>query len=107
MAEKRMFIYMIINLKNNKKYIGRTCSDINKRLRQHFNDSKYVLNNCPLHKDMKIYPLTDFSIKIIYEFYTDNYFDADTIELELINKYDTFYPKGYNIRRVKRNGRKR
>lgn len=95
---------MITNQKNNKKYIGRTCNDVNKRLREHFSDSKYILNNCPLHKDMKIYSRSDFNIKIIFEFEKDNYFDADTIELKLIEKFNTFYPKGYNVRKVKRNG---
>ena len=104
MAERRMFIYMITNKSNNKKYIGRTCNNINTRLKQHFSDSKYIKNNCPLHEDMKKYDKNQFEISIIFEFEANNYFDADTIELEMIEKYNTFYPKGYNKRRVKRNG---
>lgn len=102
---ENMFIYMITNKITNKSYIGRTCKNIYKRLQEHFCDSKYIKNNCPLHKDMKIYKKTDFDIQIIFEFNTDNYFDADTIELKLIEKFNTFYPKGYNIRKVRRNGR--
>lgn len=104
MAEKRMFIYMITNTKNNKHYIGRTCKDINKRLQEHFYDSKYIKNNCPLHKDMKNYNKNDFTIRIIFEFYAETFYDSDTIELNFIKKYNTFYPNGYNKRRVKRNG---
>ena len=44
-------------------------------------------------------------LEILYEFYTDNIYDADSIELEFINKYNTFYPNGYNKRRVIRNGK--
>lgn len=105
MAEKRMFIYMITNQKNNKKYIGRTCNNVTKRLRQHFSDSKYIKNNCPLHKDMKKYSQSDFNIEVVFEFNADNYFYADTIELKLIERYNTFYPKGYNIRKVRRYGK--
>lgn len=105
MAEKRMFIYMITNKANNKKYIGRTCSNIDTRLKQHFCDSKYIKNNCPLHKDMKKYNRTDFEIEVIYEFEEHSFYNADTIELDFINTYNTFYPNGYNKRRVKRNGR--
>ena len=95
---------MITNKINNKKYIGRTSTNIHKRLLQHFCDSKYVLNNSPLHKDMKKYKKEDFKIETIYEFMVENYFDADSIELDFIKSLNTFYPIGYNKRRVKRNG---
>lgn len=105
MAQKKVFIYLITNTINGKKYIGRTCSKVNKRLNQHFCDSKYILNNCPLHKDMKLFEKNAFNIETLYEFYTDNIYNADSIELEFINKYNTFYPNGYNKRRVVRNGK--
>ena len=102
MAEKRMFIYMITNKKNNKKYIGRTCRSLKKRLLEHFVDSKYIFNNSPLHKDMKKYNKDDFVITQLYEFVCNSFFDADTIELNYIEQHNTFYPNGYNKRRVMR-----
>ena len=97
-------IYMITNCKNGMKYIGRTCVNTKTRLQQHFTDSRYVYNNCPLHKYMKLYKKEDFKIETIYEKEFENFHDADTIELKFIELYNTFYPNGYNKRKVKRNG---
>ena len=101
MAEKRMFIYKITNLKNGKIYIGRTCQTLKTRLQQHFSDSKYLLNNSPLHYDMKNYNKDDFTIECVLEFYTNDYKYADNVELYYILKLKSFVPQGYNVRRVK------
>lgn len=101
MADKRMFIYKITNLKSGKIYIGRTCKSIDKRLKEHFCDSKYPMNNSPLHYDMKQFNKEDFVIEKIYEFYTKSFSYADKVELSFIHKYNSLFPNGYNKREVK------
>lgn len=87
-------IYMITNCKNGMKYIGRTCANIKTRLQQHFADNRYVYNNCPLHKDMKLYKKEDFKIETIYEKDFENFHDADTIELKFIEYITHFILMG-------------
>lgn len=101
MERRLCFIYKITNLKNGKIYIGRTFSKIQKRFREHFIDSKYPLNNCPLHLDMKLYEKEDFKIEQVCEVFVDNFRQADQIELENIIMHNSFVPNGYNVRRVK------
>lgn len=102
MAQKRMFIYKITNTANGKIYIGRTSCSIIKRFNQHVSDSKYIHTENPLHVDIRKYGRDCFIIEKIKEFYTDDYYVADTVELECINENDCWYPKGYNKRKVHR-----
>lgn len=104
MVERKMYIYKITCLKTGKAYIGRTVKKPHKRLLEHFSDSKYKLNNSPLHLDMKKYDKEYFTVETLCEFYAETFLNADKVELEFIEKNNTFFPSGYNVRRV-RNGR--
>lgn len=106
MAKKRMFIYKIKCLPTDKIYIGRTVKTPYRRLKEHFSDSNYKLNNCPLCQDMKIYQKEDFIVETLCEFYCENYQKADQLELSFIIENNSFYPNGYNVRRIK-NGKKK
>ena len=54
------YIYLIENKINEKKYIGKTYLNIEKRWKQHCNDSKRF--NRPLYQAMKKYGIENFSI---------------------------------------------
>lgn len=101
MAQKTI-IYKISNLVNGKEYIGRTRCDIRKRFNEHIADSKYTQTTNILHQDIRKYGRENFIIFKVGEFYCENDYVADTIELQYIDEYDTWYPNGYNKRRVHR-----
>lgn len=88
------YIYMIENVKNNKKYIGQTLQhDINNRWKQHKLVSKKSIGQI-LYNAYKKYGIDNFKFKIICIC-----FDCDTnkYEIEYIKKYNTLYPNGYNL----------
>lgn len=103
---KKMCIYKITCSNTKKIYIGRTMVNIKKRLQQHFADSKYVKNNSPLHFDMKIFDRNSFIIEPICEFYAKSFQDADIFEQYYIDKYNAFYPNGYNVKKINENNTK-
>ena len=87
------YIYCITNLINDKKYIGKTIYSIDKRWRQHINDSKK--NTCelrPLYKAMNKYGINNFTIKELEQC------DDQLLSIKeqyWIDKYNT-YQNGYN-----------
>lgn len=87
------YIYCITNLINNKKYVGKTIYSIDKRWRQHINDSKK--NTCelrPLYKAMNKYGIDNFTIKELEQC------DDQLLSIKeqyWIDKYNT-YQNGYN-----------
>ena len=65
------YIYEIINDVNDKRYIGKTEFDINKRFAEHCNDAFRERNKGrPLYKAIQKYGIEHFSIQLIEE--TDN-----------------------------------
>ena len=90
-------IYLITNLKNGKKYIGRTINDINERFLQHKREGKQLYSQTPLHIDIQKYGIENFTIEKIYEFYADTQKIANETERFYIAKYNTRVPNGYNV----------
>lgn len=88
-----MYIYMIINKVNNKKYIGLTINPIQKRFYAHKNTA---LNGGGyyLHSAMRKYGVDNFSIKIIDT--AENISVLKEKEKYYIQKYNTFL-NGYNL----------
>lgn len=85
------FIYEIINDVNDKRYIGKTEFDINKRFAEHCNDAfQEKKENRPLYKAMRKYGTEHFSIQLIEE--TDF---PEEREMYWIEQKDT-YRHGYN-----------
>lgn len=85
------YIYKITNTINGKMYIGKTEQTIEKRFRQHCNDSQREgMENRPLYKAMRKYGVEFFSIEEIEQ--TDR---PEEREIYWIEFYGTF-KNGYN-----------
>ena len=85
------YIYEIVNDVNQKRYIGKTEFDINKRLKEHFQDAFRERNkNRPLYRAIRKYGTEHFSIHLIEE--TDYPEERETY---WIKEKDTYH-NGYN-----------
>lgn len=92
-----MFIYLITNTLNNKKYIGQTTKNPNERWEQHKNQHRW--SYCPLI-DSKIgeYGVENFIFETIDE--TKSQAELDELEKKYILEFETHVStgKGYNIK---------
>lgn len=87
------FIYKITNDINNKSYIGKCCSNISERYKQHLRDyQKQTESHRPLYSAMNKYGIEHFSIQEIEEC-EDSILSSR--EQYWISYYDT-YQNGYN-----------
>ena len=85
------YIYEIINDVNDKRYIGKTEFDINKRFKEHCHDAFRERNEKrPLYRAMQKYGIEHFNIQLIEE--TDL---PEEREIYWISQKDT-YRNGYN-----------
>lgn len=85
------FIYEIINDVNEKRYIGKTEFDINKRFKEHCRDAFKERNeNRPLYRAMRKYGIEHFHVELIEE--TDF---PEEREMYWISQKDTYH-NGYN-----------
>lgn len=85
------YIYEIINDVNDKRYIGKTEFDINKRFKEHCHDAFKDRNeNRPLYRAMRKYGIEHFHIQLIEE--TDN---PEGREIYWIKQKNTYH-NGYN-----------
>jgi hypothetical protein len=107
-SKRYVEIYKIINLINNKCYIGQTVSHVlnhkkyrlygmNARFKAHISESKsekkcqcFYLNN-----SIKKYKSENFKVELIEICSLEN---ADERETFNIMKYNTIYPNGYNLK---------
>lgn len=89
------YIYCITNIINNKKYVGKTVSTIEKRWKEHCHDSKKLkLEKRPLYTAFTKYGIENFKIQEL-EFVED---DTKISEREVywISKLNTYGKYGYN-----------
>lgn len=87
------FIYKITNDINDKVYVGKTLSTIEKRFQEHKKDSYSVqCANRPLYKAMRKYGCEHFSIELIEEVPLENLSER---EIYWINFYQCYH-NGYN-----------
>lgn len=85
-----MYIYKTTNLINNKSYIGKRVTN------NDWDKTHYYGSGIYLKCAIKSYGKNNFKKEILI----DNIFDKHELakkEIEMINKYDTIYPKGYNL----------
>lgn len=94
-GEKNYCVYMHINNVNNKKYIGITGQNPQKRWGK--NGKGYPMDNQPaFRRAIEKYGWDNFEHIIIYSNLTKE--EASEIEIKLIDEYDTQNPEfGYNI----------
>lgn len=89
---------MIKNIKNDKRYVGQTTQDVQKRFRQHI-ESAYMKNKqtykfC-LSRAIRKYGVDAFRIGILAENVPDE--DLDLVEAHYIDMYNSLAPVGYNM----------
>lgn len=92
-------IYQIINLVNQKKYIGKTAHSIERRFQEHVRDSvKESEQHRPLYKAFNKYGINNFKIELLEDNLTDE--EACKREQFWIANYQTYIGfdncKGYN-----------
>lgn len=87
-------IYLITNLINEKFYIGSSIDDAKKRWREH---RWYAKNGSTthLHRAIRLHGEKNFKIEELCSVLVEK--DLEQIELDYINKYECFSPKGYNM----------
>lgn len=87
------FIYVITNNINNKQYIGKTNTSIEKRWNYHKKDAHSKWHtNAPLYRAFNKYGIENFSIKQLEECSAD---DVSNKEIYWIDKLNTYH-NGYN-----------
>lgn len=85
---------------SNKKYVGQTIQEFQKRVNAHnysakSNDPK---RGCPiLNKAIRKYGIDNFKQEIIIELYNITQEELDINEIEQIKINDCLYPNGYNL----------
>ena len=88
------YIYVITNVINNKKYIGKTTLNIEKRFKQHCNEyKKERCKNRPLYSAMLKYGVENFTIDLLH---TCKVEDLSKYEQYYINQLSTYGNNGYN-----------
>lgn len=88
-------IYIYTNKINDKRYVGQS-KNIQRRISDHynraFNENSNEYNSI-FHKAIRKYGLNNFSVEII----ECNIEDLNKKETDLIEKYNSTFPNGYNI----------
>lgn len=91
------YIYKIINLINNKLYIGKTSRSLEVRFKEHINEANNLRQNShsKIHHAMNKYGINNFKIELIEELEEDDKL-LNKRERYWINFYDA-QNKGYNL----------
>lgn len=88
------YIYKIENKINNKVYIGKTLYTIERRYKQHLENSKRkYLQHLPIYAAMIKYGIDNFQVSEVE--YVENYQSLSEKEIYWIKEYQS-YEKGYN-----------
>lgn len=90
-------IYMIRNIKNDKRYVGQSIQPIEKRFRQHIEaaylEGRRAYNTC-LSRAIRKHGSDFFEIGVLAEHVPEE--DLDIVEAHYIDMYNTLAPNGYN-----------
>ena len=87
---RKIEVYQITNLINQKRYIGIT-NNYKRRWQEHCKKQA----NSLIHKAIVKYGEENFKFEILYNNVSEK--EAEKLEKELIKEYDTLAPKGYNL----------
>lgn len=85
-----MFIYLITNIKNKKRYVGQTATSLENRFKQHCQKGGILTDA------IKKYGKDNFKIELIAS--VTNRKLLDIFEIAAIKKLKTVAPNGYNLR---------
>jgi group I intron endonuclease len=86
-----MFVYLITNTINGKRYVGQTKQTLANRWSMHV-----AKNHCRyLHNAIQKYGRENFIIEALFDVLNKEL--ANEFEIEYIERYKTMYPNGYNI----------
>lgn len=93
-------IYLITNIKNNKKYVGQVIQHRGYKIRfnEHICGTKYS-NSKRLYSAIKCYGKDNFKVELIEDNIPENIIDAR--ESYYIDKYNTFYINGFGYNMTK------
>ena len=96
MAQNKSYgvIYKVINVVNDKAYIGQTVVGLEKRRRRHIVEANGKHNNFYFHNALKKYGLENFNWKIIE--FCDSKEELDEMEFHYIKRYNS-REAGYNL----------
>lgn len=90
-------IYMIRNIKNDKRYVGQSIQPVEKRFRQHIEaaylEGRRAYNTC-LSRAIRKHGSDFFEVGVLAEDVPDE--DLDIVEAHYIDMYNTLAPNGYN-----------
>ena len=90
-------IYMIRNIKNDKRYVGQSIQPVEKRFRQHIEaaylEGRRAYNTC-LSRAIRKHGSDFFEVGVLAEDVPDD--DLDIVEAHYIDMYNTLAPNGYN-----------
>jgi group I intron endonuclease len=87
-------IYLIINLINDKKYVGQTIQKGKRRLNAHKRDAIKYKSQLPIHRAIRKYGIENFKYETIE--WCDSIDALNMAETKWILTLDTFGPNGYN-----------
>ncbi len=89
------YIYCITNLINNKRYVGKTTSDIEERFKEHCQDSQRErCEKRPLYDAMNKYGIENFKVEMLEEVKDDD--KLSDREIYWISELNTYGSAGYN-----------
>jgi len=91
-----MFIYLITNLKNGKKYVGQTIKTVEERFKRH--TWATTLKNCKMAITLAIkkYGKENFRVEKLLK--CDNLEELNFFEVIFSQMYNTMSPHGYNLK---------
>lgn len=87
---KQGTIYVITNVVNDKKYVGQTRQELNKRWSYHITESR-MYNDRPLYRAINKYGLDNFKIRILEECNVDMLNDREIWWINFLNSYRNGY----------------
>lgn len=90
-----MFIYLVTNKVNGKRYVGQTTVSVQSRWTRHCWASA-VVKNMPIATAIKKYGKENFTVETLAECASQEALDA--AELHFATELNTFSPHGYNLR---------
>ena len=86
------YIYCITNKLNNKKYVGKTTTNVEKRWEEHCSDCmKNRCNKRPLYDAMNKYGIENFIIETLQECEEDVLAEVEIFWIEKLNTYNFGY----------------